>query len=83
MQRKNKDPLDALLDFIIADHGQTGAIFHDAGDMQAAQISFVSICVTVDARGWPLAGSKSHPRGWVRIRESGRYVRDEKLMRLN
>ncbi|HEU5236507.1 MAG TPA: hypothetical protein VFU37_05155, partial [Pyrinomonadaceae bacterium] len=35
---QNKDPLDALLDFIIADHGQTGAIFFmmQESDMEAA-----------------------------------------------
>src|SRR4030081_3791920 len=35
---QTKDPLDALLDFILADHGQTGAIFFmmQESDMQAA-----------------------------------------------
>ncbi|HSQ23390.1 MAG TPA: hypothetical protein VLN44_03235, partial [Pyrinomonadaceae bacterium] len=66
---QNKDPLDALLDFIIADHGQTGAIFFmmQESDMQAALKSpFVSICTDSGARATdgPLAGSKSHPRGW-------------------
>ncbi|HWH76248.1 MAG TPA: hypothetical protein VNT76_02710, partial [Candidatus Binatus sp.] len=44
---QNKDPLDALFDFIIADHGQTGAIFFmmQESDMQAALKSpLVSIC---------------------------------------
>ena len=85
---QNKDPLDALFDFIIADHGQTGAIFFmmSEADMKAALKSpFVSICTDSGARAadGPLAGSKSHPRGWGTYpRILGRYVRDEKLMSL-
>ncbi|HYR78102.1 MAG TPA: D-aminoacylase [Pyrinomonadaceae bacterium] len=85
---QNKDPLDALLDFIIADHGQTGAIFFmmQESDMQAALKSpFVSICTDSGARATdgPLAGSKSHPRGWGTYpRILGRYVRDQHLMPL-
>ena len=85
---QNKDPLDALFDFIIADHGQTGAIFFmmKESDMQAALKSpFVSICTDNGARATdgPLAGSKSHPRGWGTYpRILGKYVRDEKLMSL-
>src|SRR5438876_3151498 len=85
---QNKDPLDALFDFIIADHGQTGAIFFmmQESDMQAALRSpFVSICTDSGARATdgPLAGSKSHPRGWGTYpRILGKYVRDEKLMPL-
>jgi dihydroorotase/N-acyl-D-amino-acid deacylase len=85
---QNKDPLDALFDFIIADHGQTGAIFFmmSEDDMKAALKSpFVSICTDSGARATdgPLAGSKSHPRGWGTYpRILGHYVRDEKLMPL-
>ena len=85
---QNKDPLDALFDFIIADHGQTGAIFFmmNEDDMRAALKSpFVSICTDSGARATdgPLAGSKSHPRGWGTYpRILGHYVRDEHLMPL-
>lgn len=85
---QNKDPLDALFDFIIADHGQTGAIFFmmNEDDMKAALKSpLVSICTDSGARATdgPLAGSKSHPRGWGTYpRILGRYVRDERLMPL-
>jgi dihydroorotase/N-acyl-D-amino-acid deacylase len=85
---QSKDPLDALFDFIIADHGQTGAIFFmmQESDMQAALKSpFVSICTDSGSRATdgPLAGSKSHPRGWGTYpRILGRYVRDEKLLPL-
>ncbi len=85
---QKKAPLDALFDFIIADRGQTGAIFFmmKESDMQAALKSpFVSICTDSGARATdgPLAGSKSHPRGWGTYpRILGKYVRDEKLMPL-
>jgi dihydroorotase/N-acyl-D-amino-acid deacylase len=85
---QNKGPLDALFDFIIADHGQTGAIFFmmKESDMQAALKSpFVSICTDNGARATdgPLSGSKSHPRGWGTYpRILGRYVRDQHLMPL-
>ncbi len=85
---QNKNPLDALFDFIIADHGQTGAIFFMMieDDMLAALKSpFVSICTDSGARATdgPLAGSKSHPRGWGTYpRILGHYVRDEHLMPL-
>jgi dihydroorotase/N-acyl-D-amino-acid deacylase len=85
---QKKDPLDALFDFIIADHGQTGAIFFmmQESDMNAALRSpFVSICTDSGARAidGPLAGSKSHPRGWGTYpRILGHYVRDENLMPL-
>ena len=85
---QNKDPLDPLFDFIIADHGQTGAIFFmmSEDDMKAALKSpFVSICTDNGARATdgPLAGSKSHPRGWGTYpRILGKYVRDEHLLPL-
>jgi dihydroorotase/N-acyl-D-amino-acid deacylase len=55
---QNKDPLDALFDFITADHGQTGAIFFmmQESDMRAAlQSPFVSICTDNGARARPTA----------------------------
>jgi dihydroorotase/N-acyl-D-amino-acid deacylase len=87
-QAQGKEPLEALFDFIVADRGQTGAIFFmmKEEDMQAALKSpFVSICTDSGARATdgPLAGSKSHPRGWGTYpRILGRYVRDQKLMPL-
>jgi len=85
---ENKDPLEALFDLILADHGQTGAIFFmmKESDMQAALKSpLVSFCTDTGARATdgPLSGSKSHPRGWGTYpRILGKYVRDEKLMPL-
>src|SRR5205085_847702 len=85
---QRKEPLDALFDLIIADRGQTGAIYFmmSEDDLRAALRSpFVSICTDSGARATdgPLAGSKSHPRGWGTYpRILGRYVRDEHLLTL-
>jgi N-acyl-D-amino-acid deacylase len=85
---QKKDPLDTVFDLIIADHGQTGAIYFmmSEADMRAAmQAPFVSFCTDSGSRATdgPLAGSKSHPRGWGSYpRILGRYVRDEKLLSL-
>src|SRR5438874_337278 len=46
-QEQGKDPLDALFDLILADHGQTGAIYFmmSEDDMRAAmKAPFVSFC---------------------------------------
>ncbi len=83
---EHKDALDALFDIIIADRGQTGAIYFmmSEDDLRAALRSpFVSICTDSGARATdgPLAGSKSHPRGWGTYpRILGRYLRDEHLL---
>lgn len=85
---QKKDPLDALFDLILADHGQTGAIYFmmSEEDLRAAmRAPFVSFCTDSGSRGTdgPLAGSKSHPRGWGTYpRILGRYVRDEKILSL-
>ena len=85
---QKKDPLDAMFDLILADNGQTGAIYFmmSEGDMRAAmRAPFVSFCTDSGSRATdgPLAGSKSHPRGWGTYpRILGRYVRDEKLLSL-
>jgi len=87
-EQQKKDPLDALFDLILADHGQTGAIYFmmSEADMRAAmQAPFVSFCTDSGSRATdgPLAGSKSHPRGWGSYpRILGHYVRDEKLLSL-
>jgi N-acyl-D-amino-acid deacylase len=83
-----KDPLDVVFDLILADHGQTGAIYFmmtEADMREAMKSPFVSFCTDSGARATdgPLAGSKSHPRGWGSYpRILGRYVRDEKLLTL-
>jgi dihydroorotase/N-acyl-D-amino-acid deacylase len=85
---QKKDPLDTLFDLILADHGQTGAIYFmmSEDDLRAAmRAPFVSFCTDSGSRATdgPLAGSKSHPRGWGTYpRILGRYVRDEKVLSL-
>lgn len=85
---QKKDPLDAVFDLILADQGQTSAIYFmmSEDDLRAAMKSpFVSFCTDSGSRAadGPLAGSKSHPRGWGTYpRILGRYVRDEKLLSL-
>ena len=87
-EEQGKDPLDALFDLILADHGQTGAIYFmmSEDDMRAAmRAPFVSFCTDSGARAndGPLAGSKSHPRGWGSYpRILGRYVRGEHQLTL-
>ncbi|HKO60644.1 MAG TPA: D-aminoacylase [Pyrinomonadaceae bacterium] len=83
-----KDPLDAMFDLIVADNGQTGAIYFmmSEADMRAAmRAPFVSFCTDSGARATdgPLSAAKSHPRGWGSYpRILGRYVREEKILTL-
>ncbi len=85
---QQKEPLDAVFDLILADHGQTGAIYFmmSEADLRAAmRARFVSFCTDSGARATdgPLAGAKSHPRGWGSYpRILGRYVREERLLTL-
>jgi N-acyl-D-amino-acid deacylase len=87
-REQGKDELDALFDIIVADRGQTGAIYFmmNEDDLRAAlREPYVSICTDSGARAadGPLAGSKSHPRGWGSYpRVLSRYVRDEHLLTL-
>jgi hypothetical protein len=65
---QKKDPLETLFDLILADHGQTGAIYFmmNEADLRAAmRARFASFCTDSEARAvdGPLAGAKSHPRG--------------------
>lgn len=85
---QKKEPLEAVFDLILADRGQTGAIYFmmSEADMKAAMVApFVNFCTDSGARAndGPLAGAKSHPRGWGSYpRILGRYVREEKLLTL-
>jgi N-acyl-D-amino-acid deacylase len=87
-QEQNKDPFDALFDLILADHGQTGAIYFmmSEKDLLAAMRSpFVSFCTDSGARATDgaLSRSKSHPRGWGSYpRILGRYVREQNVLTL-
>ena len=87
-EEQKKDPLDAIFDLLLADKGQTGAIYFmmSEEDLRAAmRAPFVSFCTDTGARATdgPLSGAKSHPRGWGSYpRILGRYVRDERLLTL-
>jgi dihydroorotase/N-acyl-D-amino-acid deacylase len=83
-----KDARDAVMDLVIADHGETDCIIAimDEQDVRTAlKDPLVSIGTDSGARAedGPLAASKSHPRGWGSFaRILGHYVRDEKLLTL-
>ncbi len=87
-KEQGKDELETLFDIIVADRGQTGAIYFmmNEDDLRAAlREPFVSICTDSGARATdgPLSGSKSHPRGWGSYpRILSRYVREERLLTL-
>ncbi len=83
-----KDPRDALMDVVIADRGETScviSIMKEDDVRTCLKHPFVSIDTDSPAKAedGPLSESKSHPRGWGTFaRILGKYVRDEKLMRL-
>jgi len=83
-----KDPRDALMDLVIADHGETAciiAIMTEEDVRTALTHPLVSIDTdsAAKAEDGPLAESKSHPRAWGTFaRILGKYVRDEKLLTL-
>jgi dihydroorotase/N-acyl-D-amino-acid deacylase len=83
-----KDPRDALMDIVIADHAETSCIISimTEEDVRAAlRDPLVSIDTDSEARAedGPLSESKSHPRAWGTFpRILGKYVREEKLLTL-
>src|SRR5918912_379549 len=85
---EKKDELDALFDLILADKGETSAIYFmmSEDDLRAALRSpFVAICTDSGARATDgsLSADKGHPRGWGSYpRILSRYVRDEHLLTL-
>jgi N-acyl-D-amino-acid deacylase len=87
-RQMGKDPRDALMDLVIADHGESYCIIAimDEADVRAALAHpLVSIDTDSGARAedGPLSDSKSHPRGWGTFpRILGKYVREEKLLTL-
>ncbi len=85
---EGKPELDALFDFILADHAQTGALYFMASDkdmLYALKQPWTSI--GLDASELSLDGllfePHTHPRAFGSMpRFLGRYVRDERLMPL-
>ena len=87
-KQMGKDPRDALMDIVIADHGESACItsIMSEDDVRTALKSpLVSVGTDSGAKAidGPLSESKSHPRGWGSFpRILGRYVRDERLLTL-
>ncbi|HEY0566280.1 MAG TPA: D-aminoacylase [Terriglobales bacterium] len=85
-QAQHKDPLDTLMDFVIADKGQTGALYFIASEKDLAyglQQPWTSLCL--DASESPLDGPlfepHNHPRAFGAMpRFLGHYARDQKLL---
>ena len=85
---ENKEELDALFDFILNDHAQTGALYFMASEedlITGLKQPWTSI--GLDASESPLDGPlfepQSHPRAFGSMpRFLGHYVRDDKLMPL-
>lgn len=85
-QMQNKDPLDALMDLVIADHDNVGAIYFIIGedDMKLA-IKQPWVSVGTDhsevAPDGPLSEGKAHPRGYGSFpRILGKYVREQHVL---
>jgi N-acyl-D-amino-acid deacylase len=83
-----KDPRDAVIDLVIADHGESSVItsIMDEDDVRTA-LKHPLVGVGTDsgaqAQDGPLSESKSHPRAWGSFpRILARYVRDERLLTL-
>lgn len=82
------DPRDAVMDLVLADQGRSDVIISimTEVDVRAALANpMISIGTDSGARAedGPLAGSKSHPRGWGSFpRVLSKYVRDERLLTL-
>ncbi|HEX4020912.1 MAG TPA: D-alanyl-D-alanine carboxypeptidase/D-alanyl-D-alanine-endopeptidase [Acidobacteriaceae bacterium] len=85
---EGKPELDALLDFILADKGQTGALYFIASEKDltyALKQQWTSICLDANEMSLdgPLFEPHTHPRAWGAFpRFLGYYVRDEHLMPL-
>lgn len=85
---EKKDPLDALLDFVIADNAQTGALYFIASE-QDLQYGLKQpwTSIGLDANETSLDGPifepHNHPRAWGSMpRFLGHYVRDLHLVPL-
>jgi N-acyl-D-aspartate/D-glutamate deacylase len=85
---ENKDPLDALMDFVIADKGQTGALYFIASEddlKYGLKQPWTSLCLDASESSLdgPLFEPHNHPRAFGAMpRFLGHYVRDEKLLPL-
>ncbi len=87
-RQMGKDPRDAVMDLVIADQAHSDVIttIMSEDDVRTAlKHPLVAVGTDSEARAedGPLAGTKSHPRGWGSFpRILGHYVRDEHLLTL-
>ncbi len=85
---ENKDPLDALMDLVIADRDNVGAVYFLMSEPDvklAMQQPWVSVGIDYGAinPAGPLGESKAHPRAYGSFaRILGKYVREEHNLRL-
>lgn len=83
-----EDPRDAVMDVLVADHGESQVItsIMSEDDVELAlKDPLVAIGTDAGAMGedGPLSDTKSHPRAWGSFaRILGKYVRDEHLLTL-
>jgi N-acyl-D-aspartate/D-glutamate deacylase len=85
---ENKDPLDVLLDTVIADRANTGRVtFSMSEEDVRTALAHPLVSMGTDSGAKAEDGiysqEKSHPRGWgSAARILGKYVRDEKVLSL-
>ncbi|HSA92370.1 MAG TPA: amidohydrolase family protein [Terriglobales bacterium] len=85
---QKKDPLDAALDLIISDHNNVGAVYFEMSEPDvrlAMQQPWVAVDTDAGATNpqGPLGATKTHPRAYGSFtRILGKYVREEKVLRL-
>jgi dihydroorotase/N-acyl-D-amino-acid deacylase len=85
---EKKDPLDVLLDLVIADHANVGRVtFSMSEDDVRTALAHPLVSIGTDSGARAEDGiysrEKSHPRAWGSMaRILGRYVRDEKVLPL-
>jgi N-acyl-D-aspartate/D-glutamate deacylase len=85
---QKKDPIDALMDMVLADKANSANIIFimDENDVRAAlKNRLVALCTDsgAEAEDGIFSQEKSHPRGWASTAQIlSKYVRDEKLLPL-